>query len=101
MKKLLLAAVLITGAAGIAPSFAPEAMAQTCDPQSPCLYTGKATSSSSGTKEITVKMDANRQFVATVSGHGTFYVLESTTETDKSHGAYYVNIDGTKYYFNM
>lgn len=101
MKKLLLAVALLTGAAGIVPSFAPEAIAQTCDPQSPCLYTGNATSTGGGVRKITVKMDANRQFVASVEGEGTFYVLESTTDADKSNGAYYVNINGIKYYFNM
>lgn len=101
MKKLLLAMALLTGAAGIVPSFAPEAMAQTCDPQSPCLYTGNATSTGGGTKEITVKFDANREPVAEVAGHGTFYVMRSETEADKAYGSHYVNIKGTKYYFNM
>jgi len=101
MKKVMLTAALLMGGAAIMPSFAPDAMAQTCDPKSPCLYTGKAKSAGGATKTITVKMDANREFVAEVDGCGTFYVMESTSETDKAHGAYYVNVDGTKYYFNM
>lgn len=102
MKKVLLVVAFLMGGTAIIPSMSFPTVAQTCDPNSPCLYTGTAVNSNSTSSvSITVKMDRNGNYIAEVANKGTFYVFESRTDDDKSHGAYYINIDGRKYYFNM
>lgn len=102
MKKVLLAAAILMGtASAVVPTLSVTASAQTCDPSSPCLYTGSARTSGGATINIVVKLDSNKNFVAEVAGKGTFYVLASQTDEDKAHGSHYVNVNGNKYYFSM
>lgn len=102
MKKVLLAAVILMGgASAVVPALTVTASAQTCDPSSPCLYTGPAKNPTLGTIRIVVKYDKNGQPVAEVANEGTFYVFKSETDEDKSHGTHYVNVNGSKYYFSM
>lgn len=100
MKKLVLILALAIGVPVVSTTTS-VLVAQTCAPDSPCLYTGNATSSNGWTKTITVKMDTNGNWVAEVSGHGTYYVFQSNSAADQEHGNYYVSVKGTKYYFNM
>lgn len=99
MKKLFLILILAIGVPVVSTTTS-VVSAQTCDINSPCLYTGGAKSESGGKKTITVKISTNGRFVAECS-HGVFYVFESTSEEDKKEGSHYVNIDGDKYYFDM
>lgn len=89
------------GGSSIIPTFQFSIAAQTCDPSSPCLYTGEAKTVGGVAINIVVKFDSNNNYVADVEGKGTYYVIVSQTEEDKSHGGYYVNVKGLKYYFSM
>ena len=75
-------------------------VAQTCAPDSPCLYTGTAKSGGAAIR-ITVKVDKNGNWVAEVPNCGTYYVFESRSAADQKYGNYYVSVGGRKYYFNM
>ncbi|MBD5210561.1 MAG: hypothetical protein HDS77_04740 [Bacteroidales bacterium] len=102
MKKVLLAAaILMGGVSAVVPALTVTASAQTCDPNSPCLYTGSAICPGVGSKQIVVKFDKNGQPVAEVGNQGTFYVFKSETDEDKANGSHYVNVNGSKYYFSM
>ena len=101
MKKLVLILALAIGVPVVSTTTS-VLVAQTCDPDSPCLYTGSAYSSSGkNSVVITVKMDKNGNWVAEVVHKGTYYVFESRSAADQEYGNYYVSVDGTKYYFNM
>lgn len=101
MKKILLAFAILMGGTSIMPSFSIPAVAQVCDPSSPCLYTGEAKAANGFTCTITVKFDKSGNPVAEVSGKGTYYVMKSETEADKALGTHYVNVAGRKFYFNI
>ena len=102
MKKVLLAAaILMGGASAVVPALTVTASAQTCDPNSPCLYTGDAENPTKSRIKIVVKYDKNGQPVAEVANQGTFYVFKSETDEDKANGSHYVNVNGSKYYFSM
>ena len=77
-------------------------VAQVCDTNSPCLYTGKAQAKNSeGTfSSIVVKYDTRGKIVAQTDV-GTYYVFKSESEEDKQHGTHYFNYSGKKYYFTM
>ena len=102
MKRVLLAVAILMGSASVVvPTLTITASAQTCDPNSPCLYSGKAETSTGSTVTIVVKMDKRGNPVAEVDGKGTYYVFLSQTDFEKRYGNYYINIDGKKYYFTM
>ena len=102
MKRILLAVAILMGSASVVvPTLTITASAQTCDPDSPCLYTGKAKWPGNGSVDIVVKMDKHGNPVAEVKGKGTYYVFLSQTDEEMSCGNYYINIDGSKYYFTM
>ncbi len=100
MKKLVLILALAIGVPVVSTTTS-VLVAQTCAPDSPCLYTGNAESPKGGAVGITVKMDKNGNWVAKVSGYGTYYVFQSNSAEDQKHGNYYVSVNGNKYYFNM
>ena len=104
MKKLFLIFALMIGGTSIntLQVYATPSI-QTCDPNSPCLYTGNAKSvtGSRETIKITVKIGTDKNYIATCSDGNTFYVFQSVTDADKSYGSYYINRNGHKYYFNM
>ena len=103
MKRVLLAVAILMGSASVVvPTLTITASAQTCDPNSPCLYSGTAkVGGGSSTVTIVVKMDKRGNPVAEVNGKGTYYVFLSQTDEEMSYGNYYINIDGDKYYFTM
>lgn len=91
----------MSSATAVVPALSFTAAAQTCDPSSPCLYTGSAKTVGGSSVSISVKMDVHGNYVAEVNGKGTFYVLVSQTDEEKSRGSYYINVGGNKYYFSM
>lgn len=101
MKKLFIVAVILMGGVSTIPVLSFTATAQTCDPSSPCVYTGQARSARGVTYKIVVKIDSNHNYVAEVAGKGTYYVCDSKSDDDKAYGNYYVNVEGEKCYFSM
>lgn len=103
MKKLVLILALAIGVPVVSTTTS-VLIAQTCDPDSPCLYSGRACPAdriSWDDLTITVKLDKNGNWVAEVKNKGTYYVFESRSAADQKYGNYYVSVDGRKYYFNM
>lgn len=100
MKKLVLILALAIGVPVVSTTTSVVSAAQTCDINSPCLYTGTAKSGEAAIR-ITVKVDKNGNWVAEVVNRGTYYVFESRSAADQEHGNYYVSVDGKKWYFNM
>ena len=96
MKKLFVTLVLALGSMGvIMPTYATP-VAQVCDPNSPCLYSGWASSGSSR-YYIYVKYGKDGKLVAQIKDSTwTYYVYK-----DEAQGSYYFNAKGAKYYFNM
>lgn len=109
MKKLFVTLVLAIGSMGVVmPTYATP-VAQVCDSNSPCLYTGEATSPGDPNNplKVIVKYGKDGKIVASVVDNysrklvGTYYVLTSTSANDKQHGTHYFNYSGKKYYFTM
>lgn len=101
MKKIFLALALAFGGVAVSlPSYSVVAP-QTCDINDPCLYTGIAKTAKGTTIPITVKVNKDRIYIAITGDGSTYYVMESTTEEDRSHGTYYINVNGSKFYFDM
>lgn len=101
MKKLFVTLVLAIGSMGVVmPTYATP-VAQVCDTNSPCLYTGNAENSEGNSYwNIVVKYDTRGKIVAQTDT-GTYYVFKSESEEDKQHGTHYFNYNGKKYYFTM
>lgn len=100
MKKLVLILALAIGVPVVSTTTS-VLVAQTCAPDSPCLYTGSAFDEWNNSISIAVKMDKNGNWVAEVKNKGTYYVFESRSAADQKYGNYYVSVEGRKYYFNM
>lgn len=100
MKKLFVTLVLALGSMGVVmPTYATP-VAQVCDSNSPCLYTGKAKTAEGVEWSIVVKYDTRGKIVAQTN-KGTYYVFKSESEEDKQFGTHYFNQSGSKCYFNM
>ena len=100
MKKLFVTLVLALGSMGVVmPTYATP-VAQVCDTNSPCLYTGYARAAKGTALSIVVKYDTRGKIVAQTR-KGTYYVFKSESEEDKQFGTHYFNHTGIKYYFNM
>lgn len=100
MKKLFVTLVLALGSMGVVmPTYATP-VAQECDPNSTCLYTGKAKAPNTGKLSIQVKFDKEGRIVAQTD-NGTFYVFKSESKEDKEYGTHYFSYNGCKWYFNM
>ena len=100
MKKLFVTLVLAIGSMGVVmPTYATP-VAQVCDSNSPCLYTGEAKTAKGTEWSIVVKYDTRGKIVAQTN-KGTYYVFKSESEKDKAYGSHYFSYDGRKWYFNM
>lgn len=102
MKKLFVTLVLALGSMGVVmPTYATP-VAQVCDSNSPCLYTGTAEAPEANlTLSIVVKYDTRGKIVVQIEKDGTYYVFKSESEKDKKYGTHYFNYGGRKYYFTM
>lgn len=75
MKKLVLILALAIGVPVVSTTTS-VLVAQTCDPDSPCLFNGIAEPASGPfAVSIAVKLDKNGNLVAEVGGKGTYYVF--------------------------
>lgn len=101
MKKIILISALLLGGATVSTTVYAKPIPQVCDPNSPCIYTGRATNKNGGSCTITVQYDKKGNAVANVTNKGTYYVMKSETDEDKKHGTHYINLNGSKYYFNL
>lgn len=100
MKKLVLILALAIGVPVVSTTTS-VVSAQTCDINSPCLYSGQAQSDcgkGSSSLSITVKFAENSDRFVAETRYGTFYVFINSDCDDYD---YYINVSGTKYYFNM